>query len=110
MLFNAGLTLAAVIVLPAALDELACHEDPHPHCIRLRSVSSLTRFARRLAMHSPRSELRPRRQERVLDTLLFVNRSTLRTRVALAICLASIAFVIYLIVTDTKIHGFTPWG
>lgn len=39
-----------------------------------------------------------------------MKRLTFRTRLGVAIAVASIAFVIYLIVTDTKIGGFTLWG
>jgi hypothetical protein len=39
-----------------------------------------------------------------------MRRATLRIRVGLTIALVSIALVIYLIISDTKIHGWTPWG
>jgi len=45
-----------------------------------------------------------------MDTLIRCGRATFRTRLGLAVAVVSIAFVIFLIVTDTKFHGFTPWG
>jgi hypothetical protein len=39
-----------------------------------------------------------------------MSRATLKTRLGLAIAIASIAFVVFLIVTGTTINGFTLWG
>jgi hypothetical protein len=40
-----GLTLVAVVVLPAALDELAGHEDPHPFFKVCAAFSATDRHA-----------------------------------------------------------------
>jgi hypothetical protein len=39
-----------------------------------------------------------------------MNRATVKIRLAIAIVVASVAFVLFLIITGTTINGFTLWG